>query len=112
VTAWFGKRIRYRRWLAEGVEGWEASIVHVKDVHHLLLRLTPPLGGREDSSIGCEVRLPDGSEAEASEHIPWPLPGTTESKVRLPGSTKTNGKVNDYFFVMFPDSALRRNGSP
>jgi hypothetical protein len=104
LAATIGSRRRGRRWLAEGVEGWGASIVHVENVHQLLLRLTPPPAEPEDSSIGCEVRLPGGSEAEASEYIAWPLPGTTESHVRLPGSTKTNGKVNDYYFVMFPNS--------
>lgn len=36
--------------------------------------------------------------------MPGPLPGRTESKVRRPGSTKTNGKVNEYYYAMFPDS--------
>jgi hypothetical protein len=32
--------------------------VHVEDIHHLLLRLTPPPDEPEDSSIGCEVQMP------------------------------------------------------
>jgi hypothetical protein len=43
--------------------------VHVEDIHHLLLRLTPPPDEPEDSSIGCVVQMPDGMEAEAPEFV-------------------------------------------
>jgi hypothetical protein len=76
--------------------------VHVEDIHHLLLRLTPPLAEREDSSIGCEVRLPDDSEAEASQYIAWPLPGKTESNVVPPQRVKAEGKWKTSTTSCFP----------
>jgi len=113
LAATIGSRRRGRRWLAERVQGWEASIVHVEDVHHLLLRLTPPPAEPEDSSIGCVVRMPDGIEAEALELV-WHPPGSyvppggspvsEQSNVVPPKRVKAEGKWNDYYYVMFPDS--------
>jgi hypothetical protein len=113
LVATIGSRRRGRRWLAERVEGWEASIVHVEDVHHLLLRLTPPPDEAEDSSIGCVVRMPDGTEAEALEFV-WHPPGSyvspgesparEQSNVIPPQRVKVGEKCNDYYYVMFPDS--------
>jgi hypothetical protein len=115
LAATIGARRRGRRWLAQGVEGWEASIVHVEDVHHLLLRLTPPPSEPEDSSIGCQVRMPDGMEAEAGELV-WPPPGSyvwsppggsparEQSNVVPPQRGKAEEKGKDYYHVMFPDS--------
>lgn len=80
--------------------------MHVEDVHQLLLRLTPPPAEPEDSSIGCAVRLPNGTEAEAAESV-WevaPLRFKTESLVVPPQHVKTGEKWNDYYFAMFPNS--------
>jgi hypothetical protein len=88
LAATIGARRRGRSWLAERVEGWEASIMHVEDVHRLVLRLTPPPGEPEDSSIGCAVRMPDGIEAEALELV-WPSP---RGRTGLPG---TRSSVSD-----------------
>lgn len=62
-------RRRRRRDLAEGVVGWEAGFQHVKDISKLILTLTPPPSSQVDSSVGCEVELPDGDVAEAAQFV-------------------------------------------
>jgi hypothetical protein len=105
LTAKQANRRHRRRLLAERVAGWEAEIVHVKDISHLLLRLTPPTTEEVDSSIGCQVLLPDGDEAEASQYVAaWMPTGEMQSNVVPPHQVKAEGKWNDYYYVMFPDS--------
>jgi hypothetical protein len=102
LTAKQANRRHRRRLLAEGVAGWEAEIVHVEDISHLLLRLTPPTNEEVDSSMGCQVLLPDGDEAEASQFIA--PTGDMQSNVVPPHQFRAEGKWNDYYYAMFPDS--------
>jgi hypothetical protein len=94
----YAPRARRRRELAERIPGWEA---HIQDegVGKLILTLTPPMDEKIDSTLSCEVQLPDGVAMPRHD-------------VRTPGSSGVNGTWNDYYFIVFPDGFHDVNGTP
>jgi hypothetical protein len=97
------KRDRHRE-LAERVPRWEAGIIHAEDVSKLLLTLTPPPSEPVDSTINCEVELPDDFRVAEAREVPLPPYRDDKSFVVPPGSVKSNGKWNEYYLVLFPDN--------
>jgi hypothetical protein len=91
LVALVAPRAQRRRELAERVPGWEADVHRAEGLNTLQLTLTPPAAEEIDSTLSCEVRLPDDRVA------------SPRYDVHPPGIAGLNGVWNAYYFIFFPD---------